>query len=185
MERRPGHVRVICVGSLYPRKRQTDLVQAVTALTRRNVECVLIGEHNQIDPPGDELVRARPETFTLTGGLQPEAVHAWYRGSDIFCLPSSDESMGISPIEAAWHGIPVVLADLECYEGIWRHGINALIHPVGDVEMLAWYLRMLLTSPSLRERFTKAGRKVALRFSEQRSGSMFDCTLREAIAAFG
>jgi glycosyltransferase involved in cell wall biosynthesis len=182
--RQPGHSRVVCVGTLYPRKRQVDLVRAIAMLRGAPVECVLIGDHVGLDPPGDELIRANPERFVLTGGLQPDAVQAWYRSSDVFCLPSADECMPIAPVEAAWHGVPVVLADLECYDGVWRHGINALIHPVGDAEMLAWYLRMLIESPSLRSRLAAAGRAVALRFSVQRGGALFDAALREVIAAF-
>jgi len=183
--RQPGRARVVCVGTLYPRKRQVDLVWAVSMMRGAPVECVLIGDNVALDPPADELIRADPARFVLTGGLQPEAVQAWYRSSDVFSLPSGDECMPIAPLEAAWHGVPVVLADLECYDGVWRHGINALIHPVGDVEMLAWYLRMLIESSSLRARFAAAGRVVARRFSEQRVAALFDAALHEAIAAFG
>ncbi len=184
MARHPGRARVVCVGTLYPRKRQVDVVRAVSMLRGASVECVLIGDHVALEAPGDELIRADPERFVLTGGLQPESVHDWYRSSDVFCLPSADECMPISPVEAAWHGVPVVLADLECYEGVWRHGINALIHPVGDAEMLGWYLHMLLESPSLRARFARAGRAVALRFSAQRTAALFDAALQEAVAGF-
>jgi glycosyltransferase involved in cell wall biosynthesis len=184
MERQPGRARVICVGTLCQRKRQADLVQAVSRLQGAPVECVLIGDNIGLDPPADELIRANPDRYVLTGGLQPEALSAWLRSSDVFCLPSGDECMPIAPVEAAWLGVPVVLADLECYEGVWRHGINALIHPVGDVELLAWYLRMLLESPALRARFARAVRAVPLRFTEQRVGPLFDAALREAIATF-
>ena len=34
---------MVCVGSIYPRKRQTDLVRAVHMLTGTPVECVLVG----------------------------------------------------------------------------------------------------------------------------------------------
>jgi len=55
---------------------------------------------------------------------------------------------------------------------------------VGDVELLAWYLRMLLESPGLRARFAGASRTVPLRFTEQRVGPLFDAVLQEAIATF-
>jgi len=180
--REPGRRRVVCVGSLYPRKRQVDLLRAVAMLPHAPIQCVLIGEYVSVDAPGEEIIRANPARFLLTGGLQPERVNAWYRSSDVFCLPSGDECMPISPVEAAWHGVPALLADLECYEGVWRHGVNALMHPVGDVEMLAWHLRMLLESPTMHARFSAACRTVPLRFTEQRSADMFDAVLREAIA---
>lgn len=185
MARAPGRARIICVGTLCQRKRQTDLVQAVARLQGAPVECVLVGENFGLDAPGDEVIHAHPDRFVLTGGLQAPALHAWLRSADVFCLPSADESMPIAPIEAAWHGLPVVLADLECYEGVWHHGLNALIHPVSDVELLAWYLRMLLESPSLRARFARAARTVPLRFTGERFGPLFAAALHEAVAAFG
>jgi len=180
-----GQRRVVCSGTIYPRKRQVDLIRAVSMLQNAPIECVLIGEPVGLDPPGDELIRANPARFVLTGGLQPPHVHAWYRAADIFCLPSGDECMPISPVEAAWHGLPVLLADLECYEGVWRHGVNALMHPIGDAEMLAWHLRMLLESPSLYARFSAAARAVPLQFGETRSAALFDAVLQDAIAGFG
>jgi glycosyltransferase involved in cell wall biosynthesis len=181
--RLPGRRRVVCVGTLCPRKRQVDLLRAVSMMPSAPIECVLIGDYVAVDPPGEETIRADPTRFVLTGGLPPERVHAWYRSSDIFCLPSGDECMPIAPVEAAWHGVPALLSDLECYEGVWRHGVNALMHTVGDVEMLAWHLRMLVESPSLHARLSAAGRTVPFRFSEQRSAAMFDAVLQEAAAS--
>ncbi len=184
LPRRPDRARVLCVGSVYPRKRQVDLVRAVNLLKNARLDCVLVGDGNMLEPPGGEIVRADPERFTMAGGQPPETIHRWYRSAEIFCLPSADESLGLAPIEAAWHGLPVVLSDLECYHGIWRHGVNAMIYPAGDVEMLAWYLRILMESANIRRRIGEAARAVPLRFSEQRSGALFDAALNEAIATF-
>ena len=177
--------RILCVGSVYPRKRQADLVRAVAWIRPLSVHCVLAGELTALAPPGPEIVAANPQRFLLPGGLQPDAINTWYRSSDIFCLPSSDENMPLTPLEAAMYGLPVILSDLECHEGLWRHGANALIHPVGDIEMLAWSIRMLIEAPALRQRLAANARATALRFSERRAGQMFASVLEDAIAAFG
>ncbi len=178
-----GRMRVLCVGSVYPRKRQVDLVRAVAALgSDAPVECVLAGELVRLDPPGDAIVAADPGRFVLSGGLPPEAVQRLYRSADVFALPSADESMPIAPIEAAWHGVPVVLSELDCYAGVWKHSVNALLHSVGDVEMLAWYLRMLLESPGLRGRLTAQARAMATGFGPARTTRLFASVLEEAVA---
>lgn len=184
VEKREGRARVLCVGSVYPRKRQTDLLRAVAMLPGAPLDCVLVGQVTALEAPGGDIVKSDPDRFILAGGQTPDAVHDWYRSADIFCLPSGDESMPLAPIEAAWHRIPVVLSDLDCYGGVWRHGVNALIHPVGDVEMLAWYLRMLLQSAGMRSRLATAAAAVPLRFSEHRSTALFDAALGDAIATF-
>ncbi|MGA9868729.1 MAG: glycosyltransferase family 4 protein [Acetobacteraceae bacterium] len=180
----PGTIRVLCVGSVYPRKRQSDLVQAVARLRGASLECVLVGEMHTIEEPGASIVQADPARFRLTGGLAPEQVHALYRSADVFSLPSADESMPLAPVEAAWHGVPVVLSDLACYEGVWKHGHNALIHPLGDVEMLAWCLRMLVESGDLRRRMIDGARRITALFSERRAGPAFETVLADAMAGW-
>lgn len=178
-----GRVRVLCVGSIYPRKRQGDLIAAVAALgPAAPVECVLAGERVQLDPAAESLIAANADRFLLPGGLAPAAVQALYRSADIFALPSAEESMPIAPLEAAMFGVPVVLTDLDCYAGVWRHGVNALLHPVADVELLAWSLRMLIESPGLRARLAAAGRMVAERFGPARTTALFAAVLGEVVA---
>jgi glycosyltransferase involved in cell wall biosynthesis len=175
-----GSFRVLCVGSVYPRKRQVDLLRAITMLGDAPVECILAGETYKLAPPGPSIVETTPERFKLTGGLAPEDLARLYRSADVFSLPSEDEASPIAPVEAAWHGVPVVLSDLPCYAGIWYQGYNALIHPVGDAEMLAWHIRMLLASPSLRQQLTTNARQTAARFSAERNGGLFEAVLSTA-----
>lgn len=179
----PGGIRILCVGSVYPRKRQSDLVQAVARLRGPPLECVLVGDVHEIEEPGATIARADTLRYRLTGGLPPEQVQALYRSADVFSLPSGDESMPLAPVEAAWHDVPVVLSDLACYQGVWKHGHNALIHPVGDVEMLAWCLRMLIESSELRHRLTESARRVPARFDERRVGALFEMALEDAVTA--
>ncbi|HUC19752.1 MAG TPA: glycosyltransferase family 4 protein [Acetobacteraceae bacterium] len=182
-EKAAGRVRVLCVGSIYPRKRQADLLAAIVALgPSAPVECVLAGERVMLEHAAQSLLTAHANRFVLTGGLTPTALQTFYRSADIFVLPSSDESMPIAPIEAASHGIPVILSDLSCYDGVWRHGVNTLLYPVGDVELLTWSLRMLIDSPGLRVRLGTAGRTLAARFGPARTTALFAAMLAEVIA---
>ena len=180
-----GRKRVLCVGSIHPRKRQGDLVRAMAALgPTAPVECVLVGERGQLDPPADTIVAAHPERFVLPGALPPEEVQRLYRSADIFALPSGDESLAQTPIQAAWHGVPVVLSDLDCYAGLWKHGVNALMHPVGEVELLAWYLRMLIASPSLGRRLASAARAITAGFGPAHTTALFAAILEGVVTGW-
>ena len=179
-----GRVRVLCVGSVYPRKRQADLIAAVAAFgPAAPVECVFAGSLVRLDPPGDRLAAADPDRFRFAGGQTPAALQALYRSADIFALPSGEESLPIAPIEAAWHGLPLVLSDLPGHAGLWRHGVTALLHPPGDVELLAWSLKMLIETPPLRARLGQAARGVAGRFGPARTTALFTALLAEVLAA--
>lgn len=180
----PRRLRVLCVGSVYPRKRQADLIAAVAALgPAAPVECVFAGSLVRLDPPGEALAAADPERFRFPGGQAPEALQALYRSADIFALPSGEESLPIAPIEAAWHRLPLILSDLPGHAGLWRHGLTALLHPPGDVELLAFSLKALIESPRLRARLGAAARTVADRFGPARTTALFSAMLAEVLAA--
>jgi glycosyltransferase involved in cell wall biosynthesis len=149
--------RILCVGTVYPRKRQADLIRAVASLGRDDLECVLVGPLvRALEPPIQAIVRSRPDVFRVLGEIDDHALHALYCGSDIFSLPSSSESQAMSVYEAGSYGLPPVLSDLRCYQGIWQHGHNCLLHPVGDVPVLAGMLNVLLRDADLRRRLGQA-----------------------------
>ena len=52
----PGRKRIVFVGGVYGRKRPQDLVDAVLALDRQDVECVFVGPIDNIDTIGAEHV---------------------------------------------------------------------------------------------------------------------------------
>jgi glycosyltransferase involved in cell wall biosynthesis len=164
VEPMPRHkpLRIVCVGTICPRKQQSDLIVAVASLKRDDVECVLLGRvHVGFPPRILSIVQARPDVFRVLGEVDPAAVAGYYAGSDIFSLPSTSESQPLTALEAARHGLPLVLTDLPAYRDIWRHGHNCLTHPVGDQRILAGLLGMLLQDQHLRVRLGQAAAATA------------------------
>ncbi len=179
-----GTLRILCVASIYQRKRQLDLAKAVLALNRPDVECWLVGEIQPNEPGSEDLmaqIRQRPEIFHLTGPLPPREVHGLYASADVFCLPSGDESFGRAALEAAQHGLPAVLTDLPAYKDIWLHGWNALLYQAGDIRILAWMLRILIEDVELRRRLGEEARKTALRFGDGPTLAAVEAAIEEAV----
>jgi glycosyltransferase involved in cell wall biosynthesis len=166
--RSKGRSRVAFVGGVYGRKRPQDLVDAILALGRDDVECVFVGTTDHLESIGRDHVarmRARPDIFKLVGELDRRSGLEYVAGADVFCLPSADESQPIAPLEAAALGIPCVLSDLPPYGGTWAHGVNCLLGPVGDASMLRWNLRALLEDETVRGQIIAGSRNLAKRFS--------------------
>jgi glycosyltransferase involved in cell wall biosynthesis len=156
-EPRRKSLRILCVATVYPRKRQADLIRAVASLGRDDLECVLVGPlARALEPPIQAILRSRPDVFRVLGEIDDQALYALYAGSDIFSLPSSSESQAMSVYEAGSYGLPPMLSDLRCYQGIWRHAHNCLMHPMGDVPVLAGMLNVLLSDADLRRRLGQA-----------------------------
>lgn len=182
--KRQGKIRVVSVGTIYPRKRQEDLIKAVAALNDPRIECFLVGDVVGIDSESRRIVESAPDRFVMRGGLSPEDLQRLYRSTDIFCLPSADESFGIAVYEAALHGIPLVLSDLECHRDAWRHGRNCLMHPVGDARMLEAMLKVLADAPDLRRRLGLEGAVQAQAYAPERFETVFQTAMNDAVARF-
>lgn len=159
--------RVLCIGTIEPRKRMADTIMAIDSLDadlRNQIECIFIGKYLQLPDGAQKLVDAFPDRYRMLGELPNEVALSYMASADLFVLASESESQPLTIWEAFELEVPVCLSDLETYRHIGlRHGRNALMHPVGNVEMLAANLRMMLTSESLRKSVTRAGKSLLLK----------------------
>jgi glycosyltransferase involved in cell wall biosynthesis len=175
-------MRVICVGTLDRRKRQGDLIRAIHDLDRRDIECVLLGEQLYLGEEERHIAGASPDRFKNLGERPHDEILAWLRSADIFCLPSQSESQPLTLLEAGALGLPIVAADLAVYRGVWRHDVNALLYPVGDVAALGRALAQLAEDPALRRRLGDAAARTAADFTEARFFAGMDRALAAACA---
>jgi len=160
--------RIVCVGSLNARKRQFDLSQAVVLLSKEyDLSCEFIGDIYAINTLGEynvEFMYAQSH-LRIVGSLPRQVTLARVRESDIFVLPSCDESLPLAPLEAAKLGLPVILAHLDVYHYIgWRSGENCLMYPLGDVPALAACIERLILDSSLYHRLSVNGLHFASQF---------------------
>src|SRR5207245_393402 len=141
---------------------------AVLGLKREDVECVFVGTTANIDTigaDGVDKIKSRPDLFLLPGELSRRSTLEYLADADVFCLPSGDESQPIAPLEAAALNVPCALSDLPPYKGIWRHGVNCLLSPVGDTALLSWNLNILLDDGEIRGQIVDHARALVDYFS--------------------
>ena len=72
---------------------------------------------------------------------------------------------------------PMVLSDLPVDGGIWRHGRNCLMYPVGAIGLLAQSIAVLAENPELRGRLGGAARATASPYTEAAFFARFDALL--------
>lgn len=172
-----GPLRVVSIGSIYPRKRHEDLIRAMT-LYEGPVKCVIAGKFHTLPEDCLNLVAQRPDKFELAGELDHDSVLQLLANANVFCLPSDSEVLPLTSLEAAMLERPIVLSDLSVYEGIWRHGRDCLMHPVGAIDMLAQSISMLAADPELRGRLGAAARRTAAPYTEAAFFTRFDALLQ-------
>jgi len=172
-----GEFRVVSVGSIYPRKRHEDLIRAMALYQDPVARCVLVGKFYSLPDDCLRFIADNPQKIELAGQVEHDAGLALLGSADVFCLPSASEALPLTTLEAAMLEKPMVLSDLSVYQGIWRHGHNCLLYPVGAIGMLAQSIAMLAGNPELRTRLGAAARQTASRYTERAFCARFDALL--------
>jgi N-acetyl-alpha-D-glucosaminyl L-malate synthase BshA len=132
-----GRKVLMHISNFRPVKRVRDVVRTFAAVTRR-VESVLV-----MVGDGPERVHAEEEARALgvsesvffLGRIDPVA--PLLAGADLFLLPSSSESFGLSALEALASGVPVVGTQAGGLPEVVRDGETGALCPVGDVDGMA------------------------------------------------
>jgi glycosyltransferase involved in cell wall biosynthesis len=107
-----------------------------------------------------------------------------YGGSDVFVLPSENETFGQVFIEAMACGLPVIGTKVGGTPEIISDSSNGYLIPPNDSSILAQMIEKLINDRSTRNRFIKAGIKtVEDKFTSEKQLFNFMKTLEET--AFG
>ncbi len=158
---RAAPFRLLCVGRLTPAKGQHVLVQAMQKLKAQGypIALTLVGA----GPDMDSLVRAvaahgLTDSVHFTGPLDQGAVHALYRQSDVFVLPSFAEGVPVVLMEAMAMGVPCVSTAINGIPELIDSGADGLLVLPSDVDALVQAIIRLIEDPLLRLTLAREGR---------------------------
>lgn len=181
---RSGKFRIVCLANIDGRKRQGDLIEALWRLNQADIEVVFVGQYFWLSASATEILeqKANSEFLARTnfmGALSHEEALSWLASADLLVHPAGVESQPLVLFEAGLFGKPIVLAELPVYQGIWKHGRNCLMHPVGDIELMMESILAIYRNSNLRSRLGEQARKTATEFPEDRFwmrmlGALFD-----------
>lgn len=113
---------VISVGQIQPRKDVKTFIEVAQKMP--NVQFVWLGGR----PFGkltegyaemDALLESPPKNVHFLGEVEYEDVYQYYSMSDMFFMPSVQETFGLVITEAASCGLPVLLRDLDIYKKLF------------------------------------------------------------------
>lgn len=175
----PG--RVLCVGTLLPRKNLPVVARAVRSLrdTGEDVRLRLVGP---VRPAGDaDLTTMRAllgDALEVVGPVSLARLAAEYGAADVFALPSLHEGFGLPLVEAMAAGLPVVSSNATCLPEVAGEAA-LLVDPLDD---RAWTaaLGAVLGDRSRAERLGRDGRARAASFSWDRTGDVIRVALELA-----
>ena len=177
-----GVHRCIAVARLIPQKGLQTLLRAWRIVLDRNRRS---GARPELIIVGDGPLRARLERnirklelsdFTqLLGALPRAGVIKELQRAAVFALPVrtrlaglNPEGLGLSALEAADCGLPVIVGDAGGAPETVREGETGFVVPSHDHELLAQRLILLFENPSLAQEMGARGRAhVASQFSTE------------------
>lgn len=141
------------VGRLEPQKGLQTLFQAIRMIP----ETVLAELELWIIGTGS--LSRELETLAKSIGLQKHIRFLGYQENpgnylqeaDIFVLPSHYEAMSISLLEAMAYGLPCIVTKTGENSRLIKHGVDGLVFPAGDAQLLSTFLETLVTDSALRQ----------------------------------
>lgn len=145
-----GPPRLLCVGSLTPRKGQDVLLSALDRLRDLPWEATLLGAAR--DAGFARAVRRAAEApglagrVHLAGEVGDDALARAYGEADLLVLPSRYEGFGMVLTEAVASGLPIVASEAGAIPEAAPPEARMLVPP-DDPGALAAALRRLLTDP--------------------------------------
>ena len=165
-----GRLVAISVGQLQPRKGVSEFV--ALARTHPDILFVWVGsilfgpasaEHRKMHA----LARIQLPNLRFTGSVPRARVFDLLSAADIYVSTSLHETFGLSTLEAAAVGLPLVLTDLPVFRD--TYGVSARYGPPGQ---LADAFDEVAQNAVMRAWIGRKAREVALRFDSARQAKL-------------
>lgn len=140
---------VLTVNQLHPRKRIDLFIRALAALRERHPTAVglIVGRGVDEARLREEAARSGVADAVIFADFVPDDdLPAVYRSASAYLHTGRDETFGLSVLEAAWSGVPVVAVDEGGPRDILRDGATGWLVPA-DVRSLADALANVLDDP--------------------------------------
>lgn len=165
--------RVLCVGTVLPRKNLPVVARAVRALRAagEDVRLRLVGPLRPAGAADLGAMRALlGDALEVVGPVPLDQLAVEYAEADVLAYPSLYEGFGLPLLEAMAAGTPVVSSNATCLPEV--AGVAALL--VDPLDELAWVqaLSSVLTSAELAHDLQERGRARAREFTWERTGAV-------------
>jgi glycosyltransferase involved in cell wall biosynthesis len=157
-------LKLLCVSRLTPRKRINDIMEAIQDL---DVELTVIGQGDQEEELKEKMAELGiEEKMEFMGYVPHEQLPEKYREADIFVMPSLNEGMSNTILEAISSGLPIITTQVG--------GTDELIDENGHIvdkkspKQIKEAIKDYMKNPEKLERHRKKSRNIAETMSWER-----------------
>jgi len=158
---------ILYIGSLSPRKNLTVLIEALSRI-QRNYYCIIIGEGEEQEKIGETIKGKNLAEKIMLLGPQKN-VDDYLNLADIFVMPSLDEGLSLSIIEAMHAGLPCVVSNIDGNRELIEHMQNGVIFSAQNKDECTSSILSLLKNRKLRRELGKKARYKANKLYSEES----------------
>lgn len=177
---------LLALGRVRKYKRLDLVIDAVARLGRErhpDLELVVAGTGNWLEPLKEHARRVGvADRVRFLGRVDEAEKVRLYRRAWALVMTSPKEGWGLTCLEAAACGTPVIASDSPGLREAVRHGESGLLVPHGDREALIAAMDRILADGELRGELRKGALRFAERFSWDRAADETLEILETAIA---
>lgn len=134
------------VAALMPRKGIAVLLEAWRKVSIPDARLVLVGGASPSIKP---LLRDLPPNVVLKGFLDHSAIREQMSLAHVYVLPSFEEGMARSVLEAAAAGLPALITEETGATDLLQDGKSSWVIPSGDADSLALALEAFSKNPDM------------------------------------
>jgi N-acetyl-alpha-D-glucosaminyl L-malate synthase BshA len=168
------------ISNFRPLKRIIDILKTFKIISQKlNVKLLMVGD-------GPEKERAmrycraqamEDDVLFLGKSNQIEEILCF---SDLFLLPSEQESFGLAALEAMVHGVPVVCSDVGGLPEVIEDGFSGFLCPLGDVNAMAEKAIYILEDDKRHKQFKEQAYESSKKFNIEKVISHYESLYQEA-----
>ncbi|MFI4874879.1 MAG: glycosyltransferase family 4 protein [Blastopirellula sp. JB062] len=151
----------VYTGRLHPKKGLLTALNAWAELVRHfpNAKLVCVGEGPHEPQLRERIARLGLQERVFLPGVFDD-VSDLLQAADFFVLPSHEEGMSLSLLEAMAAGLPTVATDIPGNRQLITHERNGLLFPVDDSAALQTQISRVLLKPERAAELGEAARRV-------------------------
>lgn len=144
-------IEILFVKADFKRGGLFNLIDALNMVDEYKFRITIIGPpENSLSSIREYIENKEKIDFDIYGPMQPDSVKEYFEKSDIFCVPSKKEALGVANMEAMASGLSVISTNVGGIPEVLNYGkCGWLVNPDSPKD-LARAIRECISNPNLR-----------------------------------
>ena len=169
------HLVLVSLGRLGTEKNLPELVELFAAVSSQNkrLTLLIVG-----DGPAKEQLQKQvaqlgiEDRVIFTGMVDPKEVHVYYQLGDVFVSASTSETQGLTYVEAAANGLPLLCRRDPCLQGVLLEGENGYEYEAADE--FCQIIETIMDSPDWRRAAGHCSEQIAAKYDKSNFASSIE-----------